>query len=52
MPRMKRVVMEALYPCVAGLDVHQATVTACRRRLINAGHVEVEVQTFGTTTAQ
>ncbi len=48
----KRVVMEAIYPCVGGLDVHQATVMACRRRLISQGQVEVEVKQFGTTTSQ
>jgi transposase len=44
--------MEAIYECVGGLDVHQATVMACRRRLIGQGQVEVEVQEFGTTTMQ
>jgi transposase len=48
----KRVVMEAIYESVAGLDVHQATVMACRRRLIGAGQAEVEVQQFGTSTRQ
>ncbi|MBI3950173.1 MAG: IS110 family transposase [Acidobacteria bacterium] len=42
--------MEAIYECVGGLDVHQATVMACRRRLIGQGQVEVEVQEFGTST--
>jgi transposase len=44
--------MEAIYESVAGLDVHQATVMACRRRLIGAGQAEVEVQQFGTSTRQ
>lgn len=48
----KQVVMEAIYPCVAGLDVHQATVMAARRRLIGQQQAEVEVQQFGTTTRQ
>lgn len=52
MPRKKRVIMEALYACVGGLDVHQATVMACRRRLLNEGEVEVEVREFGTTSRQ
>lgn len=52
MPRNKRVIMEAMYACVGGLDVHQATVMACRRRLVGQGQVEVEVQEFGTTTVQ
>jgi transposase len=50
MERTKRVIMEAIYECVAGLDVHQATVMACRRRFIGAGQVELEVKEFGTTT--
>lgn len=50
---MKRVVMEVLYPCVAGLDVHQASVVACRRRLLADGHqVESEVGKFGSTTRE
>lgn len=31
---MIRKVMEAIYPGVAGLDIHEATVVACRRRLV------------------
>jgi transposase len=50
MERTKRVIMEAIYECVAGLDVHQATVMACRRRFIGAGQVELEVKEFGTST--
>ena len=49
---MLRKVMEVLYPCAAGLDVHQKMVMACRRRLLGDGQVEVEVREFGTTTAQ
>ena len=49
---MRRVVMEAIYPCVAGLDVHQKVIVACRRRLIEAGQVESEVEKFGTTTRE
>jgi transposase len=52
MERTKRVIMEVIYERVAGLDVHQATVMACRRRLIGQGQVEVEVKEFGTTTGQ
>src|SRR5262245_40795270 len=48
---MIRKVMTAIYPSVAGLDVHQATVVACRRRLIEDGQAEVEIKTFNTTTA-
>ncbi len=49
---MIRKVMEVIYPCAAGLDVHKKMVMACRRRLLGDGQVEVEVQEFGTTTAQ
>lgn len=49
---MIRKVMEVLYPCAAGLDVHKKMVMACRRRLLGDGQVEVEVREFGTTTAQ
>src|SRR5215470_10223132 len=48
---MIRKVMDAIYPTVAGLDVHQATVVACRRRLIEDGQAELEVKTFNTTSA-
>jgi transposase len=49
---MIRKVMEVIYPCAAGLDVHKKMVMACRRRLLGDGQVEVEIQAFGTTTAQ
>lgn len=49
---MRRVVMEAIYQCVAGLDVHQKVIVACRRRLIGEGQVESEVERFGTTTRE
>lgn len=52
MEAKKQVVMEAIYPCVAGLDVHQATVMACRRRLIGSQQAELEVCQFGTTTSE
>jgi hypothetical protein len=48
---MIRKVMEAIYQSVGGLDVHQASVVACRRRLISDGQAELEVQTFKTTSA-
>ena len=44
--------MDAIYARVGGLDVHKKSVVACRRRLTSSGHVEKEVATFGTTTAQ
>jgi transposase len=49
---MRKVVMEAIYECVAGLDVHQKVVVACRRRLLGGGQVESEVEKFGTTTRE
>lgn len=49
---MRRVVMEAIYQCVAGLDVHQKVIVACRRHLIGEGQVESEVERFGTTTRE
>jgi len=48
---MIRKVMDAIYQCVAGLDVHQETVVACRRRLIGNGQAELEIRTFKTTSA-
>lgn len=48
---MIRKVMDAIYQSVGGLDVHQATVVACRRRLIGNGQAELEVRTFKTTSA-
>jgi transposase len=49
---MIRKVMDAIYQTVAGLDVHQATVVACRRRLIAGGQAELEVKTFKTTSVE
>jgi transposase len=46
---MIRKVMEAIHEIAAGLDVHEATVVACRRRLIGNGEAESEVEIFGTT---
>jgi transposase len=48
---MIRKMMAAIYPCVAGLDVHEKTVVACRRRLVEGGLAEVETKTFATTRA-
>jgi transposase len=42
--------MEAIYSCVAGLDVHKMTVVACVRRLDGHGRVSKQVKTFGTMT--
>lgn len=42
--------MQAIYPCVSGLDVHKKTVVACVRRIDDHGQVHKEVRTFGTMT--
>jgi len=42
--------MQAIYPCVAGLDVHKKTVVACVRRLDGRGRISKQVKTFGTMT--
>src|SRR2546423_8593193 len=42
-------VMEVVYACCAGLDVHKDTVVACCRR-VSEGKVAREVCTFKTTT--
>ena len=49
---MRRVVMEAIYQSVAGLDVHQKVIVACRRRLIDNRQAESEVEKFGTSTRE
>lgn len=49
---MIRKAMDAIYPSVGGLDVHQETVVACRRRLIGGGQAELEIKTFQTTSAE
>jgi transposase len=43
--------MDAIYQIVGGLDVHEETVVACRRRLIPDGQAELEIETFRTTSA-
>ncbi len=43
-------VMEAIFRCCAGLDVHSKTVAACVRRMDDTGKIHVEVRTFGTMT--
>ena len=45
-----RAVMDILYRCCAGLDVHKKTVVACVRRLDAAGKARQEIRTFGTMT--
>ena len=49
---MIRKVMDAIYQSVGGLDVHQGTVVACRRRLIENGQAGLEIRTFQTTSAE
>jgi len=43
-------VLEAIYRCCAGLDVHSRTVSCCVRRLDEQGKLHAEVRTFGTMT--
>jgi transposase len=43
--------MEVLHPRCAGLDVHRDSVVACAR-VVDHGHVEHLVETFGTTTSE
>jgi transposase len=43
-------VMEAMFHCCAGLDVHSKTVAACVRRIDDQGQIHAEVRTFGTMT--
>lgn len=42
--------MDTIHASCAGLDVHQASIAACRRRLLAGGKYEREVRTFGTMT--
>jgi len=49
---MIRKVMDAIYPSVGGLDVHEETVVACRRRLIGDGQAELEIESFQTTSGE
>jgi transposase len=42
--------MDVIHRCVAGLDVHKASIMACVRT-VNGGKVERKCQTFETTTA-
>jgi transposase len=41
--------METIYSCCCGLDVHQASVSACLRRVATDGNVNTESQQFDTT---
>lgn len=42
--------LRIIHERVAGLDVHKKTVVATRMRITEAGRLEWETQTFGTTT--
>jgi transposase len=44
--------MELLYRCCAALDVHKASVVACRVRTLANGQKQQEIQSFGTTTPE
>ena len=41
--------MDVVYPVCCGIDVHQARLTACLRRVQEDGHVTKDVQEFDTT---
>jgi transposase len=43
--------MDKIYAAVGGLDVHQASIAACRRRVIDSRRTEREIRTFGTMTS-
>ena len=43
-------VMEAIFRCCAGFDVHSKTVAVCVRRMGDQGEIHAEVRTFGTMT--
>ncbi len=45
-------VMEAIFRCCAGLDVHSKTVATCVRRMDDLGKIHVEVRTFGTMSQE
>ena len=41
--------MEVVYPICCGIDGHQATLTACLRRVSEDGQITTELREFGTT---
>ncbi len=43
-------VMEAMFRCCAGFDVHSKTVAVCVRRIDDQGEIHAEVRTFRTMT--
>jgi transposase len=44
--------MQVVHPVCCGLDVHQASLTACLRRMSDDGQITTEVRGFGTTYAE
>lgn len=42
--------MEVIFRCCAGLDVHSKTIKVCVRRVDDQGKVHKEIRTFGTMT--
>jgi transposase len=46
----QRCTMDIIYQCVAGLDLHKATIVAAVRRVTPAGRLETDLRTFGTMT--
>lgn len=42
--------MQAIYPNVAGLDIHKRNVVACMRQIDSGGKVRSQVRTFPTMT--
>jgi transposase len=43
-------IMESIYRCCAGLDIHSKTVAACVRHMDDRGEIHTQVRTFGTMT--
>ena len=41
--------MQVVHPICCGIDVHQAQLTACLRRVATDGQVTKEVRAFATT---
>ena len=41
--------MEVVHPVCCGIDGHAAQLTACLRRVVEAGTVHTDWQEFGTT---
>src|SRR4030095_12762771 len=40
--------MQVVHPVCCGLDVHQASLTACLRRMRDDGQITTEARVFGT----